>query len=400
VGLGLACRRRRAPRILGWRRPVCRRPAPRDRRCCRRFTCDPCPGVGRHHIRGQSADVRADHHHRYRRRAQGITDPPRHAPRQTGGAGHRGTADCAAWADRCRRARRSLRPPRGEGRGRRDVRRSALALAASCCGARPSARTRSGSGSDSRSCADSGPGSRPDAGSRAWAGACTFSAAGELSGRCSAARSARASAGRTSLAATADPAAGPSRAVAFGGERAVPRASRTELGGDAPIPRRRRRGSRRGVPRFHGTQGRKGRRRRRAHALQPRSNDERPIRGAADVTAPVGAFLRSGEWRGAIRPHGRRPGLGRSSGDGGRARLQTRRPCARHGCRAPHRVSEALRHSISARTRRLRLPHRSAGAGASRQKPTPYDWLPWAVRRHPGRSSLQWRGRMRTARVT
>jgi hypothetical protein len=151
VGVGMAGRRRGAPRLLAERRHLCRRSAPRRRRCTRRRSRRSRAGGRRGVVRRLGADQRHDGHDLVRR-IQGVPHAPRGSTRPPGGARRRGRRRRRARPDRRGRAGGPLRPPRCPPRLRRHLRRSALAPSASgrlppstCArgAARTSARRRS-----------------------------------------------------------------------------------------------------------------------------------------------------------------------------------------------------------------------------------------------------------------
>ena len=130
VGMGMAGRRRSAPRLLREWRCVCRRSAPGYGR--RRRGLFRCPGSGRRRgdIRRVGGHERHDGDHLLRG-VQGVADALGSAPRPPGGARRRRGRRRRARAERGGRARDPLRPSRRPSRLRRRIRRSALTPSAS-----------------------------------------------------------------------------------------------------------------------------------------------------------------------------------------------------------------------------------------------------------------------------
>ena len=156
VGVDMACGRSRSPRVLGLRRPLCRRAAPwrghRAGRCaCGAGSCER-PG----HLRRAGTHTRADGHHRNGWWPQGVPDASRAAAGEAWCSCRGGGSNRRARSIRRSRARCAIRPSRRARRRRRHVCRSAvLASAAGChqpsAGTRVAARPNSGGRSASAS---------------------------------------------------------------------------------------------------------------------------------------------------------------------------------------------------------------------------------------------------------
>jgi hypothetical protein len=148
MGMGVARRGFRPPRVRARRRPVRGRPASRDRHRGRRRRGGSRTRVRRGDVRRRGPDPRPDGDDRHAG-AQGVTHAPRTAARQARHARDRRRSDRGCRSLRRVRARGAIYPPRDQACGLgRHVRRSAGAPSAAECtrphsstGTRGAART-------------------------------------------------------------------------------------------------------------------------------------------------------------------------------------------------------------------------------------------------------------------